>query len=54
MLEYWLDVDPKANWNMLIDALEEIGQNALAHQIKQEILKGETEQDITLLFKFSS
>ena len=43
MLEYWLDVDPKANWNMLINALEEIGQNALADQIKQEILKGETE-----------
>ena len=54
MLECWLDVDPKANWNMLIDALKEIGQNALADQIKQEILKGETEQDITLLFKLSS
>ena len=46
MLEYWLDVDPKANWNMLINALEEIGQNTLADQIKQEILKGKTEYDI--------
>ena len=40
MLEYWLDVNPKANWNMLINALEEIGQNALASQIKEEMLKG--------------
>ena len=53
MLEYWLDVDPKANWNMLINALEEIGQNALADQIKQEILKGETEYGITLLLNHS-
>ena len=40
MLKYWLGVDPKANWYMLINALEEIGQNTLASQIKQEMLKG--------------
>ena len=40
MLEYWLEVDSKANWNMLINALEAIGQDTLANQIKQEVIKG--------------
>ena len=40
MFEYWLTVDERACWNKLINALEEIGQNALAANIKQNILKG--------------
>ena len=40
MFEYWLGVDEGASWNKLINALEEIGQNALAASIKQNVLKG--------------
>lgn len=40
MFKYWLEVDIKASWNKLIDALEEIGQNTLADEMKQDILKG--------------
>ena len=40
MLEYWLRVDERACWNKLINALEEIGQNTLAANFKQNILKG--------------
>ena len=40
MLEYWLDVDTKASWDKLIDALECIGQNALAETIIEDISKG--------------
>ena len=40
MFEYWLTVDERACWNKLIIALEEIGQNTLAANFKQNILKG--------------
>ena len=40
MFEYWLEVDEEASWNKLINALEEINQNTLAVNIKQNILKG--------------
>ena len=40
MLKYWLDVDTKATWDKLIDALEHIGQNALAEKIKEDVFKG--------------
>ena len=40
MFEYWLTVDERACWNKLIIALEEIGQNTLAANFKQNILEG--------------
>ena len=40
MLDYWLDVDIKASWDKLIDALECIGQNTLAERIKEDVFKG--------------
>ena len=40
MFEYWLGVDEGASWNKLINALEEIGQNTLAVNIKHSTLKG--------------
>ena len=40
MFKYWLDVDTKASWDKLIDALERIGQNALAETIKEDVFKG--------------
>ena len=40
MFKYWLDVDTKASWDKLIDALEHIGQNALAERIKEDVFKG--------------
>ena len=35
MLQYWLEVDNEANWNNLIDALEQTGQEILATKVKQ-------------------
>ena len=40
MFKYWLDVDTKASWNKLIDALKQIAQNTLAEKIKEDISKG--------------
>ena len=40
LFEYWLSVDMKASWNKVIDALEEIGQNTIADEIKQDVFKG--------------
>ena len=40
MFKYWLDVDTKASWDKLIDALERIEQNALAETIKEDVFKG--------------
>ena len=40
MFERWLDTDIEANWNTLIAALEQMGLNALAAKIKNDILKG--------------
>ena len=48
MLQYWLDINPKASWKKLIDALENIGQITLADQIKQEILKGKMQLNMTM------
>ena len=39
MLKHWLNVDTKASWDKLIDALEKIGQNSLAEKIKEDIIK---------------
>ena len=40
LFKYWLDVDTDASWNKLIAALEQIEQNALAENIRRNILKG--------------
>ena len=40
MFDKWLQVDPKATWNQLIDALEKINLNALAQKIREDVLKG--------------
>ena len=40
MFNYWLSNDPAASWDTLINALEQIGQNALAAKLKKDILKG--------------
>ena len=40
MFDYWLRVDERACWNKLLIALEEIGQNTVATNFKQNILKG--------------
>ena len=40
MFQYWLDVDTKANWDKLIDALEHIDQNTTAAEIREEISRG--------------
>ena len=39
MLKHWLNVDTKASWDKLIDALEKIEQNSLAEKIKEDIIK---------------
>ena len=39
MFNYWLDVDTEASWDKLIDALEQIGQNALVEKL-QNVFKG--------------
>ena len=40
VFELWLRKDPEPNWNTLIDALKQIGQNALVAKIKRDVLKG--------------
>ena len=40
MFMYWLRVDKEASWNKLINALQRLGQNTLAANIKKNILKG--------------
>ena len=40
MLEYWIETDPEASWDTLIDALDQCGQNVLAAKIKMDILEG--------------
>ena len=40
MFKTWLDVDNEATWNNLIAALEQIDKNALAENIRRNILKG--------------
>ena len=40
MFKHWLDVDNEASWNKLIAALEQIGQNVLAENIRRNVLKG--------------
>ena len=42
MFEVWLEVKPDANWNQLIDALNEIGMNTAATNIKRKITTIET------------
>ena len=39
MFNHWLNVDTKASWNKLINALEQIEQNAVAEKIKEDIIK---------------
>ena len=39
LFKYWLDVDTDASWNKLIAALEQIEQNALAENIRRNVLK---------------
>ena len=40
MFKYWLEVNPCANWNKLIEALDVINQNCLAKKIKRKIFEG--------------
>ena len=40
MFKCWLDVDPEASWNKLIEALKMIGKIALAEKIKRDVIKG--------------
>ena len=40
MLQYWLEVDVEANWDMLIDALEQIQLNVTAARIRRDISIG--------------
>ena len=40
MIKHWLDVDTEASWDKLIRALKQIEQNALAAEIKQDVVKG--------------
>ena len=40
MIKRWLDVDTEASWDKLIHALKQIEQNALAAEIKQDVVKG--------------
>ena len=39
LFKYWLDVDTDASWNKLIAALEMIGENVLAENIRKNVLK---------------
>ena len=39
MFWYWLNADLQASWNKLIYALEQINENALAMNIKMDVLK---------------
>ena len=40
MFQYWLQVDVKASWNKLIEALRRIDKNHLVASISREILQG--------------
>ena len=40
MFIYWLQVDREANWNQLINALEEMQLNTLAKEIREDVLEG--------------
>ena len=40
MFECWLETNTEASWDTLIVALEQIGQNAVAANIKKDVLKG--------------
>ena len=40
MFQYWLQVDTKASWNKLIEALRRIDKNHLVASISREILQG--------------
>ena len=40
LFNYWLDTDPDASWNKLLEALKNIKQNYLAEKIERNVLKG--------------
>ena len=40
MLKLWLDRNPKASWNQLLEALREVRYNALAETLKDMLYKG--------------
>ena len=42
MFKEWLVVKPDANWNQLIDALNNIGMNTAATNIKKKTVATET------------
>ena len=54
MFQHWLEVDTEASWNKLIDALEDIHQNALAKKIREEILKGKFYEHVPTSIVFIS
>ena len=40
LFNYWLDTDPDASWNKLLEALKNMEQNNLVDKIKRKVLKG--------------
>ena len=40
MFSLWLEIDPEASWDRLIEALSKIGLKALAVNIKENLLQG--------------
>ena len=40
MLRLWLDRNPKASWNQLLEALREVHYNTLAETLKDMLYKG--------------
>ena len=45
MLDKWLDKDPNASWRQLIEALNEIGLNSLAADIKKKLQPSTASQE---------
>ena len=40
LLSKWLDYDPKASWDKLANALETMGKNAIAKNIRSKYVGG--------------
>ena len=46
MLSEWLQYDPEASWEKLATALNKIGKNAIAANIRREFVSGPTAQSL--------
>ena len=42
-MQKWLDNDPKASWESIVSALEDISMNRLPAEIKRKYIFGSTE-----------